>query len=220
MINLIDQLALKYGTDKSSAKHNYTEVYEFMLHRQRDKIECVLEFGVYKGQSLMMWADYFQRATVHGVDIRKQNYNTEGRDIHHHVFDCTTIAARQFVGLLNPGPDLVVDDAGHSMDSHVKTFEMVFPLLKSGAHYVIEDLHTCYVDVHGGFKGHPGYDDSGLADSMKKGKFGRTVDWLAELSHAVNFQADGDHPILERFPYFKNIKSIHFFKSLAWIVKK
>lgn len=211
---VLDKLAIKHGTDKSSLKHNYTEVYEFMFKERRDKIRSLMEFGVFRGASLKMWADYFFYAQIHGVDIRAQNY-TAPANVIHHVMDCTDSGIVQLTTKVDP--DIVVDDAGHGMNQHQTTFELVFPFLKHGAIYVIEDLHTCYTEEHGGWKGHPGYDKA--PNSNKAGKFGRTVDWLAELSHAVNFRGL-EHPILKVFPYFNTIKAIHFYKSIVFIEKK
>lgn len=215
-MNLLDKLALKYGTDKSSAKHNYTEVYEFMLKDRREEITSVLEIGVYKGQSLMMWADYFPHAHIYGIDIREKNYKTRNSRIIHYKQNATKPEMSKTTKIIKP--QLVIDDGSHDMCDHQITFELVFPQLDSGAMYVIEDLHTCFMPEHGGFKEFLNERD---VDLNKSGKFGRTVDWLADLTFAVNFPGNiKEHHYLDRHSYFRDIKSILFFPKMAWIVKK
>lgn len=62
-MNELDVFAIKYGTDKSSLQHNYTDIYYRFLNVDRPNIKNVLEIGVYQGNSLRMWRDFFQNAS-------------------------------------------------------------------------------------------------------------------------------------------------------------
>ena len=56
-----------YDTDKGS--NSYLEKYEkYFGHLVKNKIN-LLELGIYKGGSLLMWRDYFKKGTIVGLDI-------------------------------------------------------------------------------------------------------------------------------------------------------
>ncbi|MFK7058789.1 CmcI family methyltransferase [Flavobacterium oreochromis] len=46
--------------------------------------------------------------------------------------------------------DLIIDDGSHINDHVIKTFEYLFPRLKKGGYYVIEDTQTSYWKEYGG----------------------------------------------------------------------
>ena len=48
----LDELAIKYKTDKSSLLHNYTEKYDRHFSHLREKDIKVLEIGIQDGFSL------------------------------------------------------------------------------------------------------------------------------------------------------------------------
>jgi hypothetical protein len=58
----LDELGRTYGTDRSSAGHNYLGLYERFLASRRDQTTSALEIGVLRGQSLRMWSEYFPNA--------------------------------------------------------------------------------------------------------------------------------------------------------------
>ena len=57
----LDEIALRHGTDKSSAIHGYAEFYDRILGHLRDAPCSILEFGILRGQSLRMWEDGFPK---------------------------------------------------------------------------------------------------------------------------------------------------------------
>lgn len=72
----LDELSVKYGTDKGSLKHNYMPFYEKHLPKNPKKI---LEIGVLKGASLAMWSEYFPEAIIHGLDLFSDHSEAEVR---------------------------------------------------------------------------------------------------------------------------------------------
>lgn len=67
----LDELALKYGTDKSSRDHGYTRHYEHIMNPFRGRSILLVEIGVASGASLLMWREYLGiQARIVGVDIR------------------------------------------------------------------------------------------------------------------------------------------------------
>jgi len=61
-MNELKALADKYGSDKGSLKHNYTEHYFKYFEPIRHRPLNILEIGVDKGASIEMWLDFFPSA--------------------------------------------------------------------------------------------------------------------------------------------------------------
>jgi hypothetical protein len=139
----LDDLAIRYETDKSSLVHNYTERYETHFQSLRYETLRILEMGIQNGRSLKMWKDYFPYSKIFGLDINDCKIFDEPR--------ITTIQGNQTdVKLLQSineryGPfDIVIDDASHDSRAMLVSFDTLFPQLKMGGFYVVEDLHCCY----------------------------------------------------------------------------
>jgi hypothetical protein len=143
-LNELDQLALKYGTDKSSLAHNYTKIYYELFKDKREKYTTILEGGIWKGASHQMWRDFFPNANVLGFDNcdhipwEEMSKAQDDRITFFQGDQCDdrfliiTFADIMF--------DLIVDDAGHSSWGNQLMFRTLFPQLKSGGYYIIEDL--------------------------------------------------------------------------------
>ena len=82
-VNLTD-LADRYGSDKGSSKHRYTELYHMLFHPFRDQEINFLEMGLLIGgpehgesadretkdlPSIRMWLEYFTKAKITGLDV-------------------------------------------------------------------------------------------------------------------------------------------------------
>lgn len=139
----LDELGLKYGTDKSSSGHNYLKSYEMFLESMRDKALTILEIGVWEGSSLKMWKEYFRSSVIIGVDIEdKKQYE----DIRIATDRCDQSNAKdlirigEYYGLF----DIITDDGSHHADHQILSFETLFPYLKSKGMYVIEDTLCSY----------------------------------------------------------------------------
>ena len=59
-------LARKYGTDKY--QHGYTKIYNEFLKDRRNESVSIFEIGVYMGNSIKMWHDYFINGRIFGID--------------------------------------------------------------------------------------------------------------------------------------------------------
>lgn len=100
----------------------------------------ILEVGVYQGGSLMMWQELFPDGLIAGADN-----DAEGPA----VWPDGTVpirAAQDNVALpvlareASPdGYDLIVDDASHIGALSAVTFRLLWPLVKPGRWYVLED---------------------------------------------------------------------------------
>ena len=138
-------------TDKCSHHHNYVELYETFFAPKRHEVTRLLEIGVQKGHSMRLWEDYFPTARIFGVDIVDSSQHDTGR-ITTFIADQ---ASREQLGefLLAHGSrfDIIIDDGGHRMDQQQISFGVLFPHLRSGGLYVIEDVHTSFPELRPGY---------------------------------------------------------------------
>jgi hypothetical protein len=139
----LDELAIRHGSDKSSRVHGYAECYDRFFSRKRDDIVRLLEIGVGDGGSLRMWREYFPNSEIMGLNepvgpIRE----VDGAKIFNGVQTDREVLnqIRNSVSDL----DIVVDNGTHRWSDQIATFEYLFPTLRSGGWYVIEDLHASY----------------------------------------------------------------------------
>jgi methyltransferase family protein len=136
----LDEIALACGTDKASDGHGYTRCYEQELGHRRDAPLRLLEIGVLDGASLRAWRRYFPRATVHGIDLDPRCAVHEGVFIGSQGDPAflREVAARA-------GPfDVVIDDGSHLGHDVLASMLALWPHVRPGGCYVIEDLHAAY----------------------------------------------------------------------------
>ena len=64
----LDAIGRKYGTNKSSVRHDCLRFYQRFLEEFRHDEVSVLEIGVREGASVRMWQEYFPRGRIIGLD--------------------------------------------------------------------------------------------------------------------------------------------------------
>ena len=144
---ILDKLAQKFGTDKSSRHHNYTKCYEMLFSSLRDKDINLLEIGVFRGASLKMWKSYFQNGKIYGLDINPDCKKLEEENIQIFIGNQSDTNCLNSIKESVPvGFDILIDDGGHTSRQQISTFENMFGCVKAGGWYVIEDLHTSYIE--------------------------------------------------------------------------
>ncbi len=124
------------GSDKQS-NHNYGDAYE-SLFISRDEVKLVMEVGVADGSCLLAWKEVFPNAQIVGLDIHHSD-KAHGERIEFYLgdqriqHDCIRAAAeRQF--------DLIVEDATHWVGDTLLTLFYLWPYVKPGGLYVIEEF--------------------------------------------------------------------------------
>jgi predicted O-methyltransferase YrrM len=121
---------------------HYLPIYEQALgHTER-----MLEIGVDRGGSLQMWRQYLPDATIVGLDINPKitQYDDAARDIHVRVGDQTDTAFLSSVLEEFGTFDTVLDDGGHTPHQMITSFQYLFPRLKPGGVYIVEDVCANY----------------------------------------------------------------------------
>jgi len=149
-MSILQQLGEINGTDKHDDNHRfsgktYLDVYEEYFNTYRESVTCMLEIGVLRGQSLKTWRDYFINAQIWGIDIDPIAKADYGERI-----NVITGSQIDESALKNVAPDqqfdIIIDDGSHLVDHIIRSYELLWPRVKSGGYYVIEDLGCTYGD--------------------------------------------------------------------------
>jgi len=207
--NLSD-LAVRFGSDKWGG-HWYTPHYERYFEPYRELALKVLEIGVggYNapgsgGQSLRMWKHYFRRGLIYGLDLFAKDGIAESRlqvlqgDQGDERF--LDSMAREF------GPfDIVIDDGSHRSHHVITSFHALFPHVRPGGMYVVEDLCTSYWPGWGG-QANPSAQGTSMA--MVKGL-------LDGLNHQEQVPSGNDGLSMSEL----TVTGVHVHHNLALIEK-
>lgn len=224
----LDEIGKKCGTDKSSMIHNYTRVYEKYFESKRYQALKILEIGFYRGNSARMWHEYFPNAQLYFIDIDSYCYQCmHGLSARAHLYmkdQANERQLRSFLQEVGGDFDIIIDDGGHTMRQQQISFIQLFPALKKGGMYIIEDLHTSYDAPK-----NAGFTREEFKQFRNEEKI-TTVDFLRRLVHDVNFissqsgianTAACSQALKEKATYWQSsIASIHFYPSLAFILKE
>lgn len=226
--NLLDKIALEAGTDKSSKIHNYTDVYEQYFGNIRNSNLKFLEIGIAGSNSVKMWDKYFQNAesTLYFIDIDQTAVNNcqklidlgilTRRVIPYQADQANKSHLKNFIDSAGGEFDVIIDDGGHTMIQQIESFCFLFPYLKKGGVYIVEDLHTSFWPLYGG----------GMVDNLRASS-SSTLHFLKNLVDEVNqvgaVTGLGDvyncpDKNLKNY-YQRHIRSIHFYNSLCFIFK-
>ena len=139
---MLHEIAKKYGYGKIKKYiDNYAEIFSPLQGNQIN----ILELGVFDGGSLKMWHTYFDYARIIGLDWGKKADFTGFEDrIQMYYGDQADINVLQQIVNDYKSFDVIIDDAAHTADKAKSSYEFLFPHLKSGGYYVIEDWGTGY----------------------------------------------------------------------------
>lgn len=124
---------------------SYLSFYDEIFFPLKNKPINLLEIGIQNGGSLETWAQYFTKAkNIVGVDIDPKCQNLRFKDPRIKVIigDATTV---KIAGKY----DIIIDDGSHKSTEMIEQFKRLFPSLKNGGLYVVEDFHTMWIQGHG-----------------------------------------------------------------------
>ena len=126
---------------------HYFYIYDrlFDEYRGKNKPLTIMEIGVNKGGSLEIWKKYLPEGSIIcGVDI-----NPKCKEINFSeniFFHLGSASDRNFMEetFKDTEFDIILDDGSHICSDVIETFKIMFPKLRQGGLYVVEDLHTSY----------------------------------------------------------------------------
>ena len=208
--NDLDKLAYIYSCDKWGT-HYYTPHYQKHFQQFKNEKVNLLEIGVggyndpsLGGASLKMWKQYFKKGKIYGLDIFDKS-GIEEKRIKTFKGSQTDLDFLDRVIESIGEVDIIIDDGSHINNDIITTFNHLFPILKHGGIYVIEDLQCSYWPWYGG-------------DSSDLGKEGTAMNYFRNLIHGLNHK-EFLLPGYEASYYDKHIISIHFYHNILFIYK-
>jgi 23S rRNA U2552 (ribose-2'-O)-methylase RlmE/FtsJ len=151
----------------------YFYIYDqlFSKYREKNKPITIMEIGVDRGGSLEIWKKYLPEGSkIHGVDINPKCQEIQfSENIYFHL---GSAADRRFMEktFADTEFDIILDDGSHQCSDVIETFEIMFPKIKNGGIYIVEDLCASYWLKYGG-----GYR-----------KKGTSIEYFKNLIEALN----------------------------------
>lgn len=127
-------------TDKETS-HTYGESYDELFKKRLKKKNVILEIGVEQGGSIATWGECFPNSRVIGVDITLKNFMYDLEKLP----NVTLIESDINTLELDDKLDIVIDDGSHILSDVLAGFKLLYPKLKKGGVYIIEDCQD--IDV-------------------------------------------------------------------------
>ncbi len=185
--------------------HYYTAYQELFSNRFRPEKFTLIEFGVFKGNSLKFWKAIFPNAQIVGVDLAPKPAALEKYpEIHFYQgAQCNKTLLKQ---LCSKYSDIrvIIDDASHVAKETSCTFNATFPCMSDDSYYAVED---CYGFWHAG----PG----GSCDPR------RALLQFKGLVDSINYGAmEFAREHYERSFWDVHVHDIHFYPNMFVIHKK
>ena len=152
--NWLTQLAAKFNSGKGAIckgrpANLYTRIYQELFRSKALEPIRILEIGLCRGRaegwaqdqvpSLQMWLEYFPNAEIIGVDIEDFSWFSHPRVTIHRV-DQGDRSMLAELAATEKSLDIIIDDGSHASVHQHLTLGVLFPSLKPGGLFVIEDL--------------------------------------------------------------------------------
>jgi hypothetical protein len=140
----------KAYSDKGST-HNYHVIYSHILYGK--EINNFLEVGLFLNElqhtDLNAWANVYPNASIYGADIKTEQLFNRDNIRTHYVDQSSTESLNALKAAFPVEFDVIIDDASHIYGSTVSAFESLFPVVKSGGVYIIEDCQSDHENNNG-----------------------------------------------------------------------
>jgi hypothetical protein len=194
---------------------SYLEIYEREFSKYRATTSTIVEIGVQNCGSLEIWAKYFRKSkSILGVDILDQIRELKFEDNRIKTLACNARELHENYCEKFKSSIIIIDDASHQSHDIISTFLTMFPLLKNGGTYVVEDLCCSYWLE---------FNSGSTISSMEFFKI------LADVINAEHWNQGGEQsytlPSSRPWPFNKlgnltnEIMSLKFYNSMCFIEK-
>lgn len=150
LTEIANRLKIDKGTLPEIQGHGYTETYNALFEPLLQSPIKMMEIGVcdprFPGGSIKLWDEYFPQLWFVGMDINPdaKKYDNKG---HLNIFIGDQNSRRDLIECMyiyGTNFDIIIDDGSHYGQHILTSFEILFPFVKSGGYYIIEDLHCVY----------------------------------------------------------------------------
>ena len=131
---------MRFCSECRSDTSHFQQCSQFKWRSLRDDIKLMMEVGIADGSSLLAWRDILPNATCVGLDIHHSE-RASGERIEFHLGDASSYRdcdraamGRQF--------DFICEDASHQMCDSLATMFFLWPHVRPGGLYVIEEFYN------------------------------------------------------------------------------
>jgi len=135
------------GSDKGT-HHHYDRYYAPIMEPLQDAPIRLLEIGVERGKSMELWDNYFVHGTLFGIGYHNhqtKQQETSGKRTTLYMGDQSNVPWMKWMIKDSGGNfDIVIDDGSHIPSHQRISFDVLWPHVKPGGHYFIEDVETSY----------------------------------------------------------------------------
>jgi len=171
----LEDLYAKHRGKKADKWQSYLRVYDKLLHIYRNRNIDLLEIGIQNGGSLEIWSQFFRSAEhLIGCDINPDcgTLHFEDERIDVVIGDASKKCTQEAILSKCDKFDIIIDDGSHTSADIIVTFSGLFPHLRDGGLYIVEDIHCSYWTEFGG----------GLYNQLS------AISFMKRLSDIVNFE--------------------------------
>jgi len=213
------------NTDKFY-RHGYHRYYDTHLQSYRavDGLRF-LEIGADSGISLAAWMKYFPKhaavqGVAYGVDVEKAKTKAcelmldECDKLVLYNLDQSDKTALADMMSQNPeGWDIVIDDGSHYPGHQIISFQQLWPKLRPGGLYVVEDIETSYADFGNAYQ-YP------LSGGIGKAPPDNAVEQFKRLADVVSRKHFGQPEFTVFGGVDKDVAEVDFADGIIFIQKK
>lgn len=129
------------ATDKESYHKYCSNFYDEYFLKYKHKSIKILEIGVLKYGSLILWDHYFTHpdTEINGVDMHYYESNFSINNLKRVKFSLADAYSKEFVNKL-PNFDIIIDDGPHTKQSQIDFINLYLPKVNTGGLLIIEDI--------------------------------------------------------------------------------
>ncbi len=142
------EIMRRHGTDKATS-HAFHIPYARLLEPYRQLNPCrLMEIGIKRGSSLRTWVEVFPNLELSAMDIDpKTEPNVPDGGTAYIGDQGDDVFLSRVVESEKPW-DVVIDDGSHRIDHQKDTFTKLWPHVRPGGLYVIEDIQLSRSELY------------------------------------------------------------------------
>ena len=145
-------LATEFREITDKKRTPFFSFYEELFPLIKETTKTILEIGIRRGGSLVIWNDFFGATAVYGLEanpkfIRRVD-NLNRPNIHAvHLNQTDKKGMTEFAKSVGSF-DLIIDDGSHMVGDQLISFEILWPFLRRGGYYCIEDMQSSFQEKY------------------------------------------------------------------------
>jgi len=128
--------------------HRYDQVYKTAFG-SLTRVDRILEFGVFRGESIRWLRQLYPEATIVGVDIvtERDEWPRDDKIQYVQLDQGNTQELRALASRHKSPFDLVIEDGSHHPQHQKNCLVELLPGIRAGGVYVLEDIHTSSAEL-------------------------------------------------------------------------